>query len=228
MTLASPGCSAKRRTPSTPRTLDSNSLPANSPNSSRTTSTVCSSSSPPCVAIPPRTPREAIGEEPDAHHQAQLQSSRACDSSHAGGDSDPGESQARPAWPDLHLRLSETLGVTVRFNNINMEGMYQRGAPPRIHLSARRPLTRGHRRGPRSVVFGVRVGALLIGGQCPGGITENKRQEWTARPIAWKDVPALSTPAPITLHAPASPRATGAQRSQGLLGQGCRSRVRPP
>ena len=38
--------------------------------------------------------------------------------------------------------LCETLSVTVRFNNINMEGMYQRGAPPRIHLSARRPLPR--------------------------------------------------------------------------------------
>jgi Zn-dependent peptidase ImmA (M78 family) len=38
--------------------------------------------------------------------------------------------------------LCETLGVTVRFNNINMEGMYQRGMPPRIHLSARRPLAR--------------------------------------------------------------------------------------
>jgi Zn-dependent peptidase ImmA (M78 family) len=38
--------------------------------------------------------------------------------------------------------LCETLGVTVRFNNINMEGMYQRGLPPRIHLSARRPLPR--------------------------------------------------------------------------------------
>ena len=38
--------------------------------------------------------------------------------------------------------LCETLGVTVRFNNINMEGMYQRGAPARIHLSARRPLPR--------------------------------------------------------------------------------------
>jgi hypothetical protein len=38
--------------------------------------------------------------------------------------------------------LCGTLGVTVRFNNINMEGMYQRGAPPRIHLSARRPLPR--------------------------------------------------------------------------------------
>jgi Zn-dependent peptidase ImmA (M78 family) len=38
--------------------------------------------------------------------------------------------------------LCQTLGLTVRFNNINMEGMYQRGAPPRIHLSARRPLPR--------------------------------------------------------------------------------------
>lgn len=38
--------------------------------------------------------------------------------------------------------LCETLGVAVRFNNINMEGMYQRDTPPRIHLSARRPLPR--------------------------------------------------------------------------------------
>jgi Zn-dependent peptidase ImmA (M78 family) len=38
--------------------------------------------------------------------------------------------------------LCETLGVMVRFNEINMEGMYQRGTPPRIHLSARRPLAR--------------------------------------------------------------------------------------
>jgi len=38
--------------------------------------------------------------------------------------------------------VCETLGVTVRFNQINMEGMYQRGTPPRIHLSARRPLAR--------------------------------------------------------------------------------------
>src|SRR5262249_42244789 len=36
--------------------------------------------------------------------------------------------------------LCETLGVRVRFNNINMDGMYHRGLPPRIHLSARRPL----------------------------------------------------------------------------------------
>ncbi|WP_296097876.1 ImmA/IrrE family metallo-endopeptidase [uncultured Agrobacterium sp.] len=32
--------------------------------------------------------------------------------------------------------------VQVRFNAINMEGMYQRGTPSRIHLSARRPLPR--------------------------------------------------------------------------------------
>jgi Zn-dependent peptidase ImmA (M78 family) len=38
--------------------------------------------------------------------------------------------------------LCEMLSVVVRFNDINMEGMYQRGAPPRIHLSARRPLAR--------------------------------------------------------------------------------------
>ena len=44
--------------------------------------------------------------------------------------------------PICIYRLCELLGVTVRFNNINMEGMYQRGASPRIHLSALRPLPR--------------------------------------------------------------------------------------
>jgi len=38
--------------------------------------------------------------------------------------------------------LCQAYRVQVRFNNINMEGMYQRGAAPRIHLSARRPLAR--------------------------------------------------------------------------------------
>ena len=38
--------------------------------------------------------------------------------------------------------LCETLGIRVRFIDINMEGMYQRGRPPRIHLSALRPLPR--------------------------------------------------------------------------------------
>jgi Zn-dependent peptidase ImmA (M78 family) len=46
------------------------------------------------------------------------------------------------ASPICIYGLCETLGVSVRFNNINMEGMYQRGLPPRIHLSARRPLPR--------------------------------------------------------------------------------------
>jgi IrrE N-terminal-like domain len=46
------------------------------------------------------------------------------------------------AGPICIYDLCEALGVAVRFNNINMEGMYQRGLPPRIHLSARRPLPR--------------------------------------------------------------------------------------
>jgi Zn-dependent peptidase ImmA (M78 family) len=46
------------------------------------------------------------------------------------------------AGPICIYAVCETLGVNVRFNKINMEGMYQRGAPPRIHLSARRPLPR--------------------------------------------------------------------------------------
>lgn len=46
------------------------------------------------------------------------------------------------ASPICIYGLCEALGVQVRFNNINMEGMYQRGLPPRIHLSARRPLPR--------------------------------------------------------------------------------------
>lgn len=38
--------------------------------------------------------------------------------------------------------LCETLGVTVRFNDISMEGIYEKGYRPRIHLSAKRPLAR--------------------------------------------------------------------------------------
>ena len=38
--------------------------------------------------------------------------------------------------------LCEAQGIRVRFNDINMEGMYQKGPPPRIHLSAQRPLFR--------------------------------------------------------------------------------------
>lgn len=44
--------------------------------------------------------------------------------------------------PICIYQLCEALGVIVRFNNINMEGMYQRSMPPRIHLSALRPLPR--------------------------------------------------------------------------------------
>ena len=44
--------------------------------------------------------------------------------------------------PICIYELCERLGVRVRFNDINMEGMYQRGTPPRIHLSAHRPLPR--------------------------------------------------------------------------------------
>ena len=46
------------------------------------------------------------------------------------------------AEPICVYGLCDTLGIVVRFNNFNMEGMYQRGLPPRIHLSARRPLPR--------------------------------------------------------------------------------------
>ena len=38
--------------------------------------------------------------------------------------------------------LCEKLKVTVRFNDINMEGMYDREPKPRIHLSSLRPLAR--------------------------------------------------------------------------------------
>lgn len=38
--------------------------------------------------------------------------------------------------------ICDSLGVTVRFNDINMEGMYDGGSTPRIHISALRPLAR--------------------------------------------------------------------------------------
>ncbi len=52
------------------------------------------------------------------------------------------EAKLDQAGPICIYGLCETFGIVVRFNNINMEGMYQRGRPPRIHLSARRPLPR--------------------------------------------------------------------------------------
>lgn len=50
-----------------------------------------------------------------------------------------GESQADPI---CIYDLCDTLGIRVHFNDINMEGMYQRGHPPRIHVSALRPMAR--------------------------------------------------------------------------------------
>lgn len=38
--------------------------------------------------------------------------------------------------------LAERLGITVRFTDINMEGMYQSGEAPRIFVSSQRPLPR--------------------------------------------------------------------------------------
>lgn len=44
--------------------------------------------------------------------------------------------------PTCIYSLCDALGVTVRFNDINMEGMYDREPKPRIHVSALRPLAR--------------------------------------------------------------------------------------
>lgn len=44
--------------------------------------------------------------------------------------------------PICIYNLCESNGVTVRFNEINMEGMYERSGKPRIHISALRPLAR--------------------------------------------------------------------------------------
>lgn len=44
--------------------------------------------------------------------------------------------------PTCIYSLCEAFRITVRFNDINMEGMYDRGPKPRIHVSALRPLAR--------------------------------------------------------------------------------------
>lgn len=44
--------------------------------------------------------------------------------------------------PTCIYGLCEAYGVTVRFNDINMEGMYDREPKPRIHVSVLRPLAR--------------------------------------------------------------------------------------
>lgn len=72
--------------------------------------------------------------------------------------------------------LCETLGVAVRFNNINMEGMYQRGVPPRIHLSARRPLPR------RAYNCAHELGHHVLG---HGSSIDELREDAKAQP--WED-----------------------------------------
>ena len=57
------------------------------------------------------------------------------------------------------------LGVTVRFNDVNMEGMYQKGERPHIHLSAKRPLARrvftcGHELGHHEFGHGSSIDEL--------------------------------------------------------------------
>ncbi|WP_193760784.1 hypothetical protein [Bradyrhizobium yuanmingense] len=74
--------------------------------------------------------------------QAQLQPQRSCDPGHEGHHGYARQGQARPSRSISICRLCETLSVAVRFSNINMEGMYQRGALRRIHLSARWALPR--------------------------------------------------------------------------------------
>lgn len=44
--------------------------------------------------------------------------------------------------PACIYRLCEVHNVAVRFNDINMEGMYDRSPKPRIHVSVLRPLAR--------------------------------------------------------------------------------------
>ncbi len=56
-------------------------------------------------------------------------------------------------------------GVIVRFNDINMEGMYQKGKRPHIHLSAKRPLARrafncGHELGHHEFSHGSSIDEL--------------------------------------------------------------------
>lgn len=73
--------------------------------------------------------------------------------------------------------VAEVHGVRVTFNDINMEGMYQRGSPPRIHLSSLRPLAR------RAYNCAHELGHHLLG---HGSSIDELRENQTVRP--W-DVP---------------------------------------
>lgn len=52
------------------------------------------------------------------------------------------QSESSQASPICIYGVCESLGIIVRFCNVDMEGMYQSGTQPRIHLSAFRPLPR--------------------------------------------------------------------------------------
>ena len=73
--------------------------------------------------------------------------------------------------------LAEAHDVRVTFTDIDMEGMYQRGAPPRIYLSSKRPLAR------RTYNCAHELGHHLLG---HGSSIDELRENQTVRP--W-DVP---------------------------------------
>ena len=52
------------------------------------------------------------------------------------------KNEAGLTGPLCIYKLCETHGVTVRFVDVNMEGMYQRSAAPRIFISSLRPVAR--------------------------------------------------------------------------------------
>lgn len=75
--------------------------------------------------------------------------------------------------------LCDAVGVTVRFNDINMEGMYQKGEIPRIHLSSKRPLSRrvfncGHELGHHEFGHGNRIDELSKGEELPSWDDEDE------------------------------------------------------
>ena len=135
----SPGCWARLPTPWTRRIPGLNSQPANLRSSNRTTWRACSGFSPRCATIPFRESRK-----PSVTYQTRTRFDRCALANRAlhAAVATRATAELNQHDPICIYALAETLDVTVRFNNINMEGMYQRGARPRIHLSALRPLAR--------------------------------------------------------------------------------------
>lgn len=79
--------------------------------------------------------------------------------------------------PTCIYSIAHAHGVRVTFTDINMEGMYQRGRPPRIYLSSKRPLAR------RTFNCAHELGHHLLG---HGSSVDELREHQTTRP--W-DVP---------------------------------------